>query len=161
MSEDRAESVPRAVSSRFKLDNAGVSAQDFINNNTAENTKKSNKTVTNSFSQFMGEFHAEEKRGLDQLPSDVLGPLSTEFFQVINQENGQDFNASTLETYYRAFVRILSERDIHVSSDPNFKHLRKVVDKRQKQSCQEGQIPGKNASDVIPAEVPQWSEMGV
>ena len=106
------------------MKNAKQSSKEFIDENTAKNTKKTNLTVRKLFDQFMKEFDPTEERTFDDLPSEILGPKVCKFFQVINHENGTEYNASSLETYYRAMVRILSEREIIVNTDPNFKDLR-------------------------------------
>ena len=66
----------------------------------------------------------------------------------------QEYNASTLETYYQGITRvILDKRKINIKLEPAYTEVRKVLGRRQKESCEKGEIPGKHKAKSIPAQV--------
>ena len=139
---------------RFKMSFVGKDASTFIEENTAKNTKKGNLTVLNLFKLFMTQVHPEKEGTIESLPIEELPKLLTECFMMIQKEDGEEYNASTLESYYQSIARVLLDsRKINIKLDPDFSELRKVIDKKQKLSCESGQIPGKNKSRSIPAQV--------
>ena len=144
------------TASRFKMSNVGKSVSTFIDENTAKNTKRTNITVINLFNEFVSEIHPELK-GADTIEAiEVVDfpKLLSEFFMVIAKEDGEDYNASTLETYYQGLTRvILEKRKINIKLEPAFSEVRKVLGRRQKESCEKGEIPGKHKAKSIPASV--------
>ena len=150
--EDKENRQPRA--GRFKLEFVGKDPRTFIEENTAKNTKKGNLKVKNLFKLFMTEVHPEKEGTIETLPIEELPKLLTECFMMLQKEDGEEYNASTLESYYQSIARVLLDsRKMNIKLDPNFSELRKVIDKKQKLSCESGQIPGKNKSRSIPAQV--------
>ena len=47
----------------------------------------------------------------------------------------------------------MDKRKINIKLSPAFSEIRKVLSRRQKQSCDRGEIPGKHKSKSIPAPV--------
>ena len=142
------------ASGRFKMGNVGKPASTFIDENTAKSTKKANATVVNLFKNFMASIHPEVIKNIETIPVGDLPNLLNEFFMVISKEDGEEYNASTLESYYQAMTRVILDlRKINIKLEPAFSELRKVLSRRQKLSCENGEIPGKHKSQAIAAPV--------
>ena len=138
------------ASGRFKMGNVGKPASTFIDENTAKSTKKANATVVNLFKNFMASIHPEVSENIETIPVGDLPNLLNEFFMVISKEDGEEYNASTLESYYQAMTRVILDlRKINIKLEPAFSELRKILSRRQKLSCEDGQIPGKHKAQAI------------
>ena len=131
--------------------NVGKSVSTYIEENTAKNTKKSNLTVMNLLNEFLTNIHPELKgETIEDIPEGLLPNLLAEFFMVIAKEDGEEYNASTLETYYQGITRvILDKRKINIKLEPAYTEVRKVLGRRQKESCEKGEIPGKHKAKSI------------
>ena len=142
------------ASGRFKMGNVGKPASTFIDENTAKSTKKANATVVNLFKNFMASIHPEVIESIETILVEDLPNLLNEFFMVISKEDGEEYNASTLESYYQAMTRVILDlRKINIKLEPAFSELRKILSRRQKLSCEDGQIPGKHKAQAIAAPV--------
>ena len=140
--------------SRFMMKNVGKSASSFIEENTAKNTLKNNNTAVNLWNEFMTEVHPELKFSFETIPLEDLARLLCEFFMMIAKEDGTEHNASTVETFYQSLARVVLDlRKINIKTEPGFSELRKVLSRRQKLSCEKGEIPGKHKSQVIEAPI--------
>ena len=137
------------------MSNVGKPVSTYIDENTAKNTKRTNITVINLFSEFVSEIHPElEGDTIEAIEAVDFPKLLSEFFMVIAKEDGEDYNASTLETYYQGLARvILEKRQINIKLEPAFSVVRKVLGRRQKESCEKREIPGKHKAKSIPASV--------
>lgn len=139
-------------SGRFSFKTANQDPSAYINENTAGNTTKSNRTIVNLLSLFFSEFHPEET--IETVPIEKLPQILCSFFQSIAKEGGESLGAGSLQTYLNALRRILVEkRAIDISKDPSFGQVFKVVQLKQRESCINGETVGKHSSDPIPEEV--------
>lgn len=140
--------------SRVKTKNLTLNTEQYLEKSTPENSKRNIQTAVRTFQAVLRELHPEEKREIKQLPCEILADYLEEFFMSVLKEDGTIYNASTLGTYYNNLARyFLEEKKINIKRDKEFVRVGKVLSRRQGESVQEGEIPGKNASKPIPKEV--------
>ena len=146
--------LPNKISSKFKSQNVGGCATEFIQENQSQNTKRSSKTILNLFSKFLKEVHPELSENVLEIEVEKLPDLVTELFMCLQKNEEESYNVSTLKTYYNSLSRILlEEKKICLKTNPDFQIAKKVLQKQQRISKQNGEIPGKHASNAIPPEV--------
>lgn len=142
------------TSSKFNFKKVGASATQFIEDNQSKNTKRSSATVLNLFSKFLKEVHPELPSNILEVEVEKLPDLVSECFMCLQKNEEESLNVSTLKTYYNSLSRILLEkRKVSLKNNPDFEIAKKVVQKQQRISQKNGEIPGKHASNAIPADV--------
>ena len=147
------EEQPRDVqSNKFDFNQIDKSVPEFVEENTAPNTIKSNKTVIKLFDNFLSQMFPNEKLTIDSVSKEKLPELASKFFMSLQKDVGISYNASTLQIYYHAMCRVLlQKRDINLKLDPAFGNLSKVLSRKQRLSVLDGETPGKHRSLAIPA----------
>ena len=145
---------PDTISSKFKFKNLGGCASQFIQENQSKNTKRASTTILNLFSKFLKEVHPELPENILEIEVEKMPELVTELFMCLQKNEEESYNVSTLKTYYNSLSRILlEEKKICLKTSPDFQIAKKVLQKQQRISKQNGEIPGKHASNAIPADV--------
>ena len=144
----------RNVISRLKVSNVGLKAEEYLEKNKPQNSKKGIKTAINAFQAVIKELNSEEDRELTKIPNKELAEYLEKFFMGVMKQDGTSYNAATLGTYYNNLARyFLEEAKIDIKNGAEFIRLPKVVTRRQEESAKEGLIPGMNASKPIPKAV--------
>ena len=148
------DSVPNPPTRRFKFINVDKPVSEFITENTSKNTLKANSTVEKLFQSFLVEAYPHLNPKLETLDIKLLPEITSRFFMSLTKEDGDPYNASTIQTYFQSLARlILDKKKVNIKLDPTFGEVTKVVSRIQKISCQKGEIPGKCKSDAIPPQV--------
>ena len=107
--------------------NINLSFNEFIEGSRSPNSKKLENQVINLFNATMEALNKSENtnsyKKLHETTIEELPSRLCKFFMCCLKENGQVFNASSLNTYYRVMIRYLKFRDsdpIDISVDVNF-----------------------------------------
>jgi len=149
----RAPEKPQSSKFNFKL--VGEDTSDFIERNMSASTNKVTRVAVSLFNKFMFQVHPELLHStLDTAEEFRLPSLLSEFIKVLQKDEGESYNATTLQAYYLGLARYLRQkRDIVLKDNPKFDQCRAVLSRQQKISCENGQRPGLNKSHAIPPEV--------
>ena len=143
---------PVAPSNKFDMKQFDKPIEKFIEENTAKNTIRSNTTALNLFNAFLTEMFSADVN-VDNVEREKLPNIVAKYFMSIQKDDGEPYNASSLQVYYQSLGRILSERRKINIKGPEYDEVRKVLLRKQKMSCESGAIPGKNKSQAIPAKM--------
>ena len=84
---------------------------------------------------------------VEELPN-----MLSSFFLVAKKENGNVYNASSLNTYFQSLARYISNEykpPIDIKTDPRFKIVRDTLDSRCAEVTQLGESLGKQASRSV------------
>ena len=150
--EDSPPSNNPGKSSRF-ANHPDMSVEDFIDNSKADATKKVEQSVLNLFEEYLNSVHSKKYSGksLKDVADDEVADLVQKFFMAMRKEDGSSYCPSSLQTYYRAMVRLLeSIKGINAKTDERFSKMGKIVNGQQKRSVEEGLTAGMNSSKAIP-----------
>lgn len=147
--------IPKPVSSKFNFKLIDEDNSDFIERNMSPNTLKVNRTASRLFNNFMKQVHPELLHDtLESVDEHRLPSLLPEFFKILQKDENQKYNASTLQSYYMAACRVLKlRRKIIIKDNPLYEECRSVLSRQQKISCDHGQRPGLNKSQAFPPEL--------
>lgn len=147
--------IKKPVSSKFNFKLIDEDNSDFIERNMSPSTIKANKTATRLFDNFMKQCHPELLHNtLETAEESRLPNLIAEFLKVLQKDEDQKYNASSLQTYYLGISRVLKQRrNIVLKNNPLYELCRSVLSRQQKISCDNGQRPGLNKSQAFPPEV--------
>ena len=160
--ENRTPNQRGGLGSRFNSNYVGKKSAEFIKENTAKNTLRGNTTIINLLVQFLRDIHPELTFSkIEDLQKTDLPHLLSEFFMVIQKEDGGEYNAATLETYYQAAGRVLQESHrVDLKNDKDYAEVRKIVSRKQKLSMEAGEVPGKHKSHAISPKIPAkcWAD---
>ena len=90
---------------------------------------------------------------LHEVPIEELPERLARFFMSVKRKrSNKSLNASSLGTIYTAIGRYLSEDHplkIDIKTDPRFKVVKKNLMAAQKESCEEGEAPGKHKMEPV------------
>ena len=152
-------SVPK--SGKFDFSEASKSAEGFIKDNSAKSTLGSNTTIERLFTSFLKEFYQNSEASIQSVEEEALPDLLGKFFMSLQKDDGEQYNAGTIQTYYHALQRVLLEKKkIDIKLDSKYSLVSKILAKKQKVCVENGQTPGKHRSFAIPQEVlaKGWSQ---
>ena len=71
---------------------------------------------------------------------------------IVKKKNGEVFNASSLSTFFQSLCRFLATNylpKLDVKTDPRFKIVRNILNRRCTEVAEQGGRPGKNASKAV------------
>lgn len=140
--------------SKFNFKRVGVAPEKFVKEKESKNTVKNTNVIERLFTKFLEDVHPEMPSDFISLEEKDIPDLVSEFFMMLQKNEEQSYNESTLLTYYYSLSRLfLEKKNIVVKNNPLFEGTRKVLRAQQKVSRENGEIPGKNASRAIPPEV--------
>ena len=152
-------SVPK--SGKFDFGEASKSAEGFIKDHSAKSTLGTNTTIERLFTSFLKEFYQDSEASIQGVEEEDLPDLLGKFFMSLQKDDGEQYNAGTIQTYYHGLQRVLLEkRKIDIKLDPKYSLVSKILAKKQKVCVEDGQTPGKHRSFAIPPEVlaKGWSQ---
>ena len=140
--------------SKFNLNLLNSETKSFIASNSSDNTRQSNRTITNLFNEFLKETQVEkEQQSLFTLTVEKFPEVVEKFFMCLQKEGGSKYNAGSLQVYFNSLARVLlSERNVNLKSE-DFAKAKQVLKTQQRVSVAAGERPGKHSSNAIPAEV--------
>lgn len=150
-SAESAQSEPKpAKSSKFNFKLLDKNNADFIEENMSPSTLKVTRVAVTLFDKFMKQAHPELLHAtLATAEESRLPELLSEFFKVLQKNEGESYNATTLQTYYLALGRFLKQkRNIVMKNNPVFEQTRDVLSRQQRISCKNGQRPGRIFTDT-------------
>ena len=148
------ESNPKNSSSKFNFKRVGTAPETFIKEKESKNTIRNTATVERLFSKFLKEVHPEDPSDIMTVDESELPNLVAQFFMMLQKNSEENYNESTLKTYFYSLSRLFMEkRKIVLKNNAAFEETRKVLGAQQKVSRENGEIPGKHASRAIPPEV--------
>ena len=139
-------------STRFSI-HEEMSVEDFIDNSKAAATKRVEQSVLNLFDEYLNSVHSKKYSGksVKDVDDEDVADLVQKFFMAMRKEDGSSYCPSSLQTYYRAMVRLLeSLKGINAKTDERFSRMGKIVNGQQKRSVEEGLTAGMNSSKAIP-----------
>jgi len=147
--------IKKPVSSKFNFKLIDEDNSHFIERNMSPATIKANKTATRLFENFMKQCHPELLHNtLETAEESRLPNLIAEFLKVLQKDEDQKYNASSLQSYFLAICRVLKQRrNIVVKNNPLYEQCRCILSRQQKISCDNGQRPGLHKSQAFPPEV--------
>ena len=146
---------------RLDLANVGVSLQDYLRERVPLETKKSTDQAVRLYERVMASAankQGKEFKSLRDTPLEDLPEALGQFIIIARKQNGDVFNASSLETYYQSLARYLSteyEPKVDIKNDVKFKIVQQTLDRRCTEVAAQGGRPGKNASKPVSAETVQ------
>jgi hypothetical protein len=146
---------------RLDLANVGVSLQDYLRERVPLETKKSTDQAVRLYERVMASAankQGKEFKSLKDTPLEDLPEALGQFIIIARKQNGDVFNASSLETYYQSLARYLSteyEPKVDIKNAVNFKIVQQTLDRRCTEVAAQGGRPGKNASKPVSAETVQ------
>ena len=155
-SKESSQSEPKpAKSTKFNFKLLDKDNADFIEENMAPSTLRVTRVAVTLFDKFMQQAHPELLHAtLATAEESRLPELISEFFKVLQKNEGESYNAGTLQTYYLALARFLKQkRNIVMKNNHVFEQTRDVLGRQQRISCKNGQRPGLHKSHAFPPEV--------
>lgn len=152
-------SVPN--SGKFNLREADKSAEGFIKDNSAKSTLSANTTAERLFTSFLREYFQNPNLNIEDVDQKDLPDLVAKFFMSLQKENGDQYNAGTVQTYFHALQRVFLEKlKVDLKNDTKYALVPKILAKKQKVCVESGETPGKHRSFAIPQEAlaKGWSQ---
>ena len=112
--------------------------KDFIDKQTARNTKYSNVTSYNFFKRYF--VSRGELRDVELIPPIELNKLIAHRLKEAVKSDGKFYEPDVLSTYYRSFQRYLNTKDypVNILLDPSFSLSRKVLAAKRKEIVMAG-----------------------
>ena len=147
--------IKKPVSSKFNFKLVDEDNSDFIERNMSPSTLATNKTASRLFNNFMKQVHPELLHNtLESAEESRLPSLIAEFLKLLQKDEDQKYNASTLQAYFLGICRVLKQRrKIIIKNNPLFEECRSVLSRQQKISCDNGQRPGVHKSQAYPPQI--------
>ena len=129
--------------------------QEYAKSMQSKNTVLSTKYGFKTYNETMKGVakHLKQKHyDLHEVPAEELPDRLAKFFMHVEKKKGGSLNASTLGTIYQSLVRYLLEEHplkVDIRTDPRFSVVLKNMKAAQKESCQDGEVPGKNKMEPL------------
>ena len=143
---------------RLDLANIGLKLEDYLRNKVPQETKKSTEQAVRLYDRVMSSAakqQGKEFKTLKDTPVIEIPDALGRFLIIARKQNGEVFNASSLETFYQSLARYLAtdyEPKIDIKKDVKFKIVQQILERRCTEVAEQGGRPGKNASRAVSAE---------
>jgi hypothetical protein len=137
-------------SKRIKQKNLHVNPSAYVQQQQAKNTTRATEYAVRLFNEVMPDValaNGFEYKELLHIPMEELPDRLAKFFMVIRRNDGSSYNASTLESIYGSIARFLATEftpKLDIKKDLRFDIVKKNVKSAQKESCADGERPGKH-----------------
>ena len=142
--------MPHKPSKRIKEKNLRVDPAAYVLQQQSKNTNKATEYAVRLFNDVMPDVakaNGFEYKELVNIPMEELPDRLAKFFIVIRRNDGASYNASTLENIYCSIARFLATEytpKLDIKKDIRFDIVKKNVKSAQKESCADGERPGKH-----------------
>lgn len=138
---------PVTEHSRFARIN--ISAQEYIQLNENENTKKKTLGHQKLFESFLIE--KQDTRQIHQIPPNELNTLVCEFLMRVRQKNGKDYEPSSLRSIVSSLDRYLKRHNYvaSITRGSEFRESMDVLSNKGKELKKKGMGNKDSASDAI------------
>ena len=129
--------------------------QEYAKSMQSKNTKSSTQYACDTYNKTMKSVSALLKQKhyeLHDVPVDELPARLGKFFMSVQKKSGGSMNASSLGTIYQSLVRYLLEEHplkVDIRADQRFSVVLKNLKAAQKESCMDGEVPGKNKMEPL------------
>ena len=143
---------------RLDLANIGLKLEDYLRNKVPQETRKSTEQAVRLYDRVMSSAakqQGKEFKTLKDTPVSDIPDALGRFLIIARKQNGEVFNASSLETFYQSLARYLStdyEPKIDIKKDIRFKIVQQILERRCTEVAEQGGRPGKNASRAVSSE---------
>lgn len=138
---------------RIKEANLRMTPGLYVKEQQSVHTRKSTEYAVRLFNEVMPDVAAAnsfEHQDLRNIDMDELPDRLAKFLMVVRSKDGSSFNSSTLGCIHNGLARYLAteyEPKIDIKKDVRFDIVTKNLKAAQKESCADGQRPGKHQSE--------------
>ena len=140
---------------RLETQYLGVKLEDYLKDKIPQETKKATEYAVRLFEKIMSSAAREEGKEfntLKNIPVDELPDALGKFLILARKQNGDVYNASSLDTFYQSLARYLAseyEPKLDIKRDPRFKITQQILQRRCTEVAEQGGRPGVNASEAV------------
>ena len=152
--EDENEEDVVETGGRVKRSNMAMTNFQFLASRIPTSTKRSNEGAVKLFNMWTVEYNREYGttwcENIEGVHDEDLPWHLASWLQGLLRPTGEEYNASSLNTYCNAMARHLRQsRHIDIKRDPDFYDFQQILKARQQDAADAGQLPGINAMNPL------------